>query len=248
MIQTCSAIVRLAGFLLLTIPLMPVQFLFQKLKLPHAKTLPFYYHRLLCKIIGIDVVIKGAAPTRGLIVANHISWTDIPVLSATCPLSFIAKREVSQWPFFGWLANLQGCEFINRESRQSTQPSANRLKQRLVNNDILVLFPEGTSGNGRKLLPFKSAFFSIVENSEITVMTATLVYSSRQGLPLSQRQWYNVSWMGGQSLLPNLWNMLSHSPLKVEVIFGSLANEGSRKSLARAAEDIIRATLHGGVN
>ena len=227
---------------------MPVQFLFQKLKLPQAKTLPFYYHRLLCKIIGIDVVIKGAPPTRGLIIANHISWTDIPALSATCPLSFIAKREVSQWPFFGWLANLQGCEFINRNSKLNTKLSANRLKQRLANNETLVLFPEGTSGNGRRLLPFKSAYCSVVENTEIPVTTATLIYSTCQGLPLSQRQWYNVSWTGEQSLLPNLWNMLSHSPLKVEVIFRSLGNEGSRKSLARAAEDIIRATLHGGVN
>ena len=223
---------------------MPVQLLFQKLKLPQAKALPYYYHRQLCKIIGVKVEIEGLVPTRGLIISNHISWTDIPVLSAACPLSFIAKREVSKWPLFGWLATLQGCEFINRESRQSTKPSVDRVKQRLSNGETLVLFPEGTSSNGQRLLPFKSSYFSVVENSGVPVATAALIYSSRQGLPLTQRQWATVSWTGDQSLLPNLWHMLRHSPLKVKVIFQPFTPEGNRKAMARAAELAIRTNLH----
>ena len=246
MIQSGTAVLRLIGFLLLTLPLMPVQYLLQKLNFAQAKTLPHYYHRLLCKIIGIQVEIEGDVPKHGLIISNHISWTDIPVLSATCPLTFIAKREVSRWPFFGWLANLQGCEFVNRESRQSTKPSMDRVRQRLAKGEILVLFPEGTSGNGRKLSPFKSAYFGAVESTNISITLATILYTSRQGLPLTHRQWANVSWRGDQSLLPNLWHMLRHSPLAVKVIFQPLPKIENRKDIARAANQTIRNNLHAG--
>ena len=246
MIQSGTAVLRLLGFLLLTLPLMPAQYLLQKLNFAQAKILPHYYHRLLCKIIGIRIEILGEVPKHGLLVSNHISWTDIPILSATCTTSFIAKREVSRWPFFGWLALLQGCEFVNRESRQSTKPSIDRMRQRLKGGEILVLFPEGTSGNGRKLLPFKSAYFGAVENTNISITLATILYKSRQGLPLTQRQWANVSWTGDQSLLPSLWHMLRHSPLAVKVIFQPLPKIENRKDIAVAADQAIRSNLHAG--
>ena len=246
MIQSFSAFIRLLGFLLLTLPLMPVQLVLQKLHFAQAKTLPHYYHRLLCKIIGIRVEIEGDVPKLGLVVSNHISWTDIPVLSATCSLTFIAKREVSQWPFFGWLAKLQNCEFVNRQSRQSTKLSIARLKHRLAKGETLVLFPEGTSGTGRRLLPFKSAYFGAVENTDISIILATIYYTAQQGLPLTQRQWANVSWTGDQSLLPNLWFMLCHSPLTVKVIFQPFPKFEDRKNTARAAEEAIRSKLHAG--
>ena len=223
---------------------MPVQLLLQKLNFAQAKSLPHYYHRLLCRIIGIKIEIEGDVPKHGLVISNHISWTDIPVLSAACPLTFIAKREVSHWPLFGWLAHLQGCEFVNRESRQSTKSSIVRLKQRLAKGETLVLFPEGTSGTGRGLLPFKSAYFGAVENTDISIILATIYYTAQQGLPLTQRQWANVSWTGDQSLLPNLWHMLRHSPLTVKVIFQPLTKIQDRKHTARAAEQAIRSNLH----
>lgn len=238
------ASLRLAAFVLLTLPLMPVQWVLQKLSLPQARTLPHRYHQLVCRIIGVKLNIEGDIPKRGLLVSNHISWMDIPILSATGPVSFITKKEVASWPMFGWLAKLQGSEFVNRESRHSTGPSANRLRDRLAKGEILVLFAEGTSGNGRRLLPFKSAYFGAVENDTSSVTSVTLVYASRHGLPLTQRQWSTVSWIGDQSLLPNLWHMLRQGPLSVKVIFQHVESGGSRKDMAKAAERAIRANLH----
>ena len=246
MIRTVIAVLRLTAFLLLTLPLMPLQWVLQKLDMPQARALPHRYHQLVCRIIGLKLSIEGDVPKHGLLVSNHISWMDIPVLSATCPVSFIAKKEVASWPMFGWLAKLQGSEFVNRESRHSTGPSANRLKARLAKGEILVLFAEGTSGNGRKLLPFKSAYFGAVENMGAKVTSVTLVYNSRHGLPLTQRQWTTVSWTGDQSLLPNLWQMLHQGPLTVKVVFQTLENGGSRKDMAKSAERVIRANLHAG--
>ena len=246
MIQTVMASFRLAAFVLLTLSLMPVQWVLQKLNLPQARTLPYRYHHLVCRIIGLKLNIVGDVPKRGLLVSNHISWMDIPVLSAACPVSFIAKREVATWPMFGRLAKLQGSEFVDRQNSYSTGSSASRLKDRLAKGEILVLFPEGTSGNGRRLLPFKSAYFGVIENNTATVTTVTLIYTSRHGLPLTQRQWSTVSWIGDQSLLPNLWHMLHQGPLSVKVIFHHLESGGSRKDIAKAAERVIRANLHAG--
>ena len=155
MIQTVMASFRLAAFVLLTLSLMPVQWVLQKLDMPQARALPHRYHQLVCRIIGLKLNIEGNVPKQGLLVSNHISWMDIPVLSATCPVSFIAKKEVASWPMFGWLAKLQGSEFVDRQNTYSTGSSASRLKDRLAKGEILVLFPEGTSGNGRRLLPFQ---------------------------------------------------------------------------------------------
>ena len=246
MIQTMMAGLKLAAFVLLTLPLMPVQWVLQKLNLPQARTLPYHYHRLVCGIIGLKLKIVGDVPKRGLLVSNHVSWMDIPVLSAACPVSFIAKREVATWPLFGRLAKLQGSEFIDRLNRYSTGSSASRLKDRLARGEILVLFPEGTSGNGRRLLPFKSAYFGAIEGDAVPITSVTLIYMSRHGLPLTQRQWGTVSWMGDQSLLPNLWHVLHQGPQSVKVIFLHLDNNGSRKDMAKAAERTIRSNLHAG--
>ena len=154
------AIFRGLGFLALTLPLMPVQQILLWIGAPAARALPHYYHRLLCIILGIKVTVEGALPSApALIIANHVSWADIPVLSAVLPLSFVAKLEVAGWPLFGTLARLQRTVFIDRQRRHTTGHSKNLLAERLLGSDMLVLFPEGTSHNGKTLLSFKSSYF-----------------------------------------------------------------------------------------
>ena len=115
----------LLGFLALTLPLMPVQYGFTWFSRRAARWLPFAYHRLLCRLLGITITTQGALPKRpALLVANHVSWLDIPVLSAIMPVSFIAKREVGTWPLFGLMAKLQRTVFIDRERRHKTGMSA----------------------------------------------------------------------------------------------------------------------------
>jgi lyso-ornithine lipid O-acyltransferase len=111
----------LLGFLSLTLPLMLVQFLFLTFRSRAALILPWHYHRILCCLLGVTVTIEGPLPTASaLLVSNHVSWLDIPILSSVMPLTFIAKREVGGWPLFGWMAKLQRCVFVNRDKRHST--------------------------------------------------------------------------------------------------------------------------------
>ncbi len=116
--STARALGRLAVYLAVTLPLMPVQALFLALNSPLALRLPKAYHALCCRILGIRVDIRGAISTARptLFVANHFSYLDIEVMSAAVETSFIAKSEVAAWPLFGWLAKLQRTVFVDRRA------------------------------------------------------------------------------------------------------------------------------------
>ena len=223
------AILILFGFLVLTLPLMPVQFVLR------SKRLPWIYHRLLCKLLGVSVKIEGSVPREpALLVANHASWLDIPVLSSVRPLSFIAKREVGTWPLFGWMAKLQRTVFVNRENRHSTGKKRNEIAARLQDGDCLVLFPEGTSSDGTQILPFKSSYLGAVEDLDIPVIPLTISY---QGQP----KFY--AWFGDMDLAPHLWEVIKAGSIKVRVTIHPALAKADRKTMARQAETIIRGAL-----
>ena len=148
---TARAAVLLAGFMASAVILMPLQWLGLKLRLTYARSLPNRYHRFLCRFVGIKVTVRGE-PYRGgacLITANHTSWLDIPIIASLAPCSFVAKSEVAGWPFFGTLAKLQQTVFVERERRTRTVHSRNEIHARIAAGDRLVLFPEGTSSDGK---------------------------------------------------------------------------------------------------
>src|SRR5512146_267174 len=111
----------LGVFVTVTLLLAPLQWLAVKLNLPLRRTLPYRFHRFLCRLIGIRVTVVGEPIAGGLIAANHASWLDIPVLSAVTPLSFVAKAEVNRWPFFGTQARLQRTVFVRRERSKALE-------------------------------------------------------------------------------------------------------------------------------
>lgn len=242
----------LAAFALLTLPLMPLQALLIKCNTRAARRLPHLYHRLVARLIGVRIVVKGDVASQGplLLAPNHVSWIDIVVLSAVAPLSFIAKREVAGWPLFGWLAKLQRCVFVDRERRQATGASHDELTERLTAGDILVLFAEGTSNDGARVLPFKSAFFAAAERLSIPVQPVTLAYTRLHDMPLTRRWRPLFAWYGDMDLAPHLWQALMTGPLEVTVTCHPvLASHLSRKEMAQQAENAVRqglaSALHG---
>ncbi len=251
---TFSAALRILGFVLLTLPLMPVQGSFILLWPTMAKRFPHLYHKLLCRILGFKTKITGTLPEGGqcLIVSNHVSWIDIVILSAVAPLSFVAKREVATWPLFGWMAKLQRTVFVDRERRTSTKHSRTELETRLAKGDRLVLFPEGTSSDGARLLPFKSSFFAAATSPEIAIVPVALAYTKNWGMPLTRRNRATFAWYADMELLPHLWEALCAGPLTVEVIIHppvDVETGLNRKLATVTAERTIRrslaAALHG---
>ena len=240
--------VLLFAFAAVTLPLMPLQQLFVWAWPRMARRFPMHYHRLVCRILGVQVTVIGQAPAKGpvLIASNHVSWLDIIVLSAVAPISFIAKRDVNAWPFFGSLARLQRTVFVHRDKRHATGQSRDEMQHRLAQGDILVLFPEGTSSDGMRVLPFKSAFFGAAAYDGVTVQPVSLAYGGHRNLPMPRRLRPLYAWYGGMDLAPHLWEALQAGPIEVTVVCHptlSLNSGMNRKALANHAEHQVRRGL-----
>jgi 1-acyl-sn-glycerol-3-phosphate acyltransferase len=237
------------AFVLVTLPLMPLQQIFVWFWPAMARVFPMHYHRFVLRILGITLKIVGNPAQHGpvLIACNHASWLDIPVLSAVTPLSFIAKREVNSWPFFGSLARLQRTVFVDRERRHATGNSRNEIQERLKAGDTLVLFPEGTSSDGVRVLPFKTALFGAAELPGVSVQPVTIAYAGHRNLPMNRRLRPSYAWYGAMDLPPHLWAALATGPIDVTVICHEPVSIGpgvDRKALAHHAESQVRRGLH----
>lgn len=243
------ATARLLVYVLGTLFLIPFQALLVALRLGYAQRFPCVYHRYCCRVFGFDVQQLGTVSTARpvLFVSNHTSYIDIPVLGSLIDASFIAKAEISDWPFFGWLARLQRTVFVDRRGRK-VAGQRDEIVARLAAGDSLVLFPEGTSGDGRAVLPFKSALFAVAETAEgappLTVQPVSITYTRLDGLPLGRALRPYLSWFGDMTLPPHLFAMLGLGRVTAEVMFHPVLDQAaypSRKALAEACRQIVAA-------
>jgi 1-acyl-sn-glycerol-3-phosphate acyltransferase len=249
------ASVVLALFFLLTIPLMPLQLLLVWTGSRYARTFPHWYHRQVCRLLGIRIRVTGAIdPGRPvLLIGNHVSWLDIPVLSAIAPLSFIAKQEVAGWPFVGWLAKLQRSVFVNRNNRAAAGDQAIEIAERLEKGETIVLFAEGTTGDGFRVLPFKSSLLGAALPSrlrphrpDIAVQTLAICYPRLNGLPTGRENMPLIAWYGDMDVPGHAWGVLKAGPVDVSVTIGPALDYeqiGNRKLVARYAETEVKAAV-----
>ena len=233
-------IARLALYFAWTLSLMPVQWTGLALGSRWAETLPAFYHRWCCRILGFRVRLIGTPTDKrpALFAANHVSYTDITILGSLIPGSFIAKAEVANWPFLGWLAKLQRTVFVDRRIRNAAI-QRDAIFERLVEGDALILFPEGTSGDGNRPLPFKTSLFGAAEKEAdigaVVVQPVSLAYTRLDGIPIGRSLRPFFSWYGAVGLVPHLWSMIGLGTVEVVVQFHPptfLADCGSRKALA----------------
>ena len=229
---------RAAVYLVWTLLLMPVQGVGLILRRSWTDQLPRFYHRRCCRILGFDVrqIGEPVAARPVLFAANHVSYIDITVLGSLIPGSFVAKSEIAGWPFFGWLAKLQRSVFVDRQVR-STAQQRDAIAERLAAGGALILFPEGTSGDGNFVLPFKSALFSVVFNKDmpIAVQPVSVAYTRLDGLPIGRRLRPFFAWYGDMDLGPHLWRLLGLGRIEAVVEFHPPVMVGdfaSRKALA----------------
>ncbi len=255
---TLRATTLLTGFILSALVLMPVQAVARKLRLPAAKTIPLHYHRFLCRLIGIRVIVRGEPHQEGacLFTANHTSWLDIPIMSSVLPISFVAKSEVAGWPFFGTLARLQNTVFVERERRTRTAESRNLIHSRIAEGDNLVLFPEGTSSDGNRVLTFKSALMSVAQlavvkgeddrEDDLVVQPISVAYTNLHGLPMGRHNRPFFAWYGDMELVPHLWAAFKKGPIDVVMEYHrpvTIREIGNRKALANYCEACCRIGL-----
>jgi lyso-ornithine lipid O-acyltransferase len=238
---------RLAIYGFITLVLTPVQVLILLVAPRFWWALPHAYHKLCCRIMGLRVRVVGvpAKERPTLFVSNHVSYLDIPVLGSVVPVAFVAKTEVAQWPGYGVLAKLQRTVFVDRR-RNTTKQQRELLASRLAAGDALVLFPEGTSNDGNRILPFRSALFSVAEAAPaerpLAIQPVSIAYTSVNGVPLGWGLRPLVAWYGGMELGGHLWRFCRLGLVEVIVQFHDLVHVGdfpSRKELTRHCAEAV---------
>ena len=228
---------RIAAYLAVTLPLMPVQAVLLAMRRRWARRLPLAYHGLCCRILGITLEFHGSPSTYRptLFIANHTSYLDISILGAAIEGSFVSKAEVKHWPVFGWLAKLQRSIFIERADRAGAARQRDEIRRRLDEGDNLILFPEGTSSDGIHVLPFKTALFAAAEDERVLVQPVSVAYHRLDGIPLGRFYRPFFAWYGDMTMGPHLWKALGLGQLTVAISFHPpvrLKDFGSRKALA----------------
>lgn len=217
-------VLRVMGFFGLIAVLVPVQFVYQIFRPNDLFRIPMLFHRTLLRMLGFRIRLHGdaASTVPVLFVANHASYLDIPVLSSILPASFVAKAEVASWPLIGFLAKMQNTVFIERRTTQAKKQS-NILRTHLENKRSLIVFPEGTSSDGLKVLPFKSSLFSIVEekllDNVLMVQPISIACTELDGLPMTRGWRPFYAWYGDMTLVPHLWNVFKLGQFTIDVIF-----------------------------
>ncbi len=258
---TLRAAWLLVIFVTVTLLGIPVQAVAVRLGLPFARRFPFRYHRFVCRLIGLRISVAGSpAPGGVLMAANHLGWLDIPILSAVAPLSFVAKQEVGSWAFFGTLARLQRTIFIRRERAKAAE-DRDTIRKRLSAGETLVIFPEGTSSDGHRVLPFKSSLFAAAELNLgedaahhvrcVPVQPVSIAYVGLHGMPMGRETRPFFAWYGDMELVPHLWEAFRMGPIDVVVELHkplTIDEAGDRKRLSARVESIVRAGVIRALN
>ncbi|HWD14736.1 1-acyl-sn-glycerol-3-phosphate acyltransferase [Pseudochrobactrum sp. sp1633] len=256
MIGLIRITIILGLFFSLVVSLVPFQYLFVKARLGWQQSLPRFFHRIAAWLLGFRVKVHGDIVKERplLLVSNHVSWSDIVVLSSVANVCFIAKSEVRKWPVFGTFAVLQRTVFVEREKKGRTAQQASDIALRLAGGDAMVLFPEGTTSDGNRVLPFKTSLFgaahaAIRETGEekVIVQPVSIAYTGIHGMPMGRFHRPIASWPGDVQLMPHLKGVLKEGAIDVEIRFGepvSVTAGTSRKELARIMEERVAEMLH----
>lgn len=242
---------RAVAFVIGTIPLITCTLLAYVVeKLTGGRGLSDFFVRgwghLGRRLCGLRLEIRGTEMLHGgALVANHSSWSDIFVLHSAAHIHFVAKSEVKSWPGIGFLANVTGTIFIERrpvEAKRQQQV----LKERLQKGDRLCFFPEGTSSDGRRVLPFKSALFSAFHTPELLphmwIQPVTVAYFAPKGQPETFYGWWgDMSFGGHMKMVFGLARggrvrVTYHDPIRA-------ADFADRKKLASYCESVVREGL-----
>jgi lyso-ornithine lipid O-acyltransferase len=240
---------------------LPIQMLAHRMGPRFSHALPMLFHKVACRIMGIRIHVLGQQPPMRqsvLIVSNHLSWLDIPVIGSVRQLAFVSKAEVAGWPGISLMANLQRTLYIDRTRRTETARTAAEMGNRLGQGESVVLFAEGTTGDGSRILPFKSALFGAVRDAlgengpdQLIVQPLAIAYVGRHGLPGGRAGRADLSWIGDAELKPHAWDMLNGGPIDVVMTWCDpiiVSRETSRKVVTLQAEHAVRAAFRRAVH
>ncbi len=187
----------------------------------------FLWSKLTRRALGIHVQVQGTPPPPGsFVIANHVSHFDILVLTSLYPTSLVAKKEILSWPLIGQLAWLIGTVFVDRQNRDATASVAEHMRGYLAAGATITLFPEGTCGDGQKILPFKRSLFSVPADLQRPTYPVALCYPDPA-----------AAWCDDTPFALHMFRLLCQPQQRAVVVFGAPIAPGlPRKELAFAAQ------------
>jgi len=241
-----------AFFFTMTPLLISIQWLLGKLGLPGWGFICSTYYRVLRALLRIKVHVRGD-PVRDravLYVSNHVSWVDIVVIGSLSPVAFIAKSEVRKWPLVGITAEIQRTVFVDRARRHQTTDAIGEIVQRLASGTSVVLFAEGTSSDGNRVLPFRSALVGAIKHAathgrgaDILIQPMSICYTGVHGIPMGRQHRPLVAWYGNLDFMPHIRAFIERGAVDAVVSYGAPVAadaDADRKAMTRSLETSVR--------
>ena len=208
-------------FVFLTIFLIFLKTLLQFVSKRISQKIVQIFHKLLLWLINVNVEVEGKSnpgdvPT--LYVSNHLSYLDIPILGSKINGRFIAKNEISNWPIMGYLSKIGNTIFINR-NLSFLKRNKSIIYDFISKGNSIILFPEGTTSDGIRVLKFKSSLLTSLEQKNILIQPIVINYESINGMPLNRWLKPIIAWYGDMDLKPHLINVLKLFSIEAKITF-----------------------------
>ncbi|HEX3438797.1 MAG TPA: lysophospholipid acyltransferase family protein [Pseudolabrys sp.] len=245
-------------FVTMTPLLISIQWVLGKLGLPGWGFICSNYYRVLARLLRIKVRVVGTPPRDRavLFVSNHVSWADIVVIGSIAPVAFVAKSEVASWPLVGITAKIQRTVFVDRKRRHQATEAVAQIVDRLKRGTSVVLFAEGTSSDGNRVLPFRSALLGAVDEAAehagaaepILIQPMSICYTAQHGMPMSRQQRPLVAWYGDLDFVPHIKALIQQGVIDAVVTYGEpVAADASldRKTMTKRLEAAVRRLMAG---
>ncbi len=252
-------IFRVLFFIFVYLPalilIVPLQWIVTRLNLPFWQVIPRLFHKVGCIFLGLRVRVIGKPATGRptLVTSNHISWTDIIAIGSVADITFVAKSEVRDWPFVGFMASLQRTIFVDRNRRTDAKRTSSEMGRHMAAGNAVLLFAEGQSDIGTHVLPFRSALIGAAQHAmmeagakDVLIQPLTIAYTHMQGLPVSRNERSLIAWIKSRSVGENIREILTGPVKDVTVAFGiprPLEPGADRKQVSKAAEQDVRRML-----
>jgi 1-acyl-sn-glycerol-3-phosphate acyltransferase len=240
-----------ALFFTLTPMLIFFQWLLRKLNAPGWGTIGRRYYSALCTALRMRVRVVGE-PVRDravLFISNHVSWADILAIGSIAPIAYVSKSEIGNWPMVGTAAKSQRTIFVDRSRRQQTGDAIADIVDRLANGTSVVLFAEGTSGDGNRVLPFRSALIGAVKEASarsehgILIQPMSICYTALNGITMGRQHRPVVAWYGDLDFMPHITEFIRRGAVDAVVTYGEPITADAtsdRKVMTRQLQSAVR--------
>ena len=221
-----------------------------------SRLINWNFAALVSAILNIKIAVEGETESLRsggyFIVSNHLGYVDGIVLGSIFPVIYVSKKEVRGWPLFGPWTALCGTIYIDRQRKDKIPLLVGEITRKLSQRANVLLFPEGTSTNGDRILPFQSAPFAAPLRAGTTIAPLTITYKRIDRQSLSNENRDRIYWYGDMEFVDHFWNLLAVRSIEVvvkiqpEIETTRYKNDSlGRKALSQASYDSISGTGDG---